>query len=463
MYVQIDKEPLSLEAIQRLLRENPLVPLRLMLTDEQIYAACRKAKHEFRERTWSPVVTVFHYLLQAIQREESFAATCPPLIAPLIAVSNLDAAHFTSSATSQARSRLPKAVLEDLVAQACQIETEPAFEHWRGMRLLALDCSTLSMPAEPALFEYFGRPRARHTTMRFPLATMATLLAVGSSLIVGHNIGPYDRGEHKTAAPLLKLLSGRDLLLADRHFAGSPNLHRVRAQGAHFLMRKNARLIAERLPVLHYLGRNDFITEIPMSKEAREKDPSLPANVRVRIFKARWRAPSGERVAEWFVTSLDDAKKFPPVKLANLYHRRWQIETSYREFKGAFHADVLRSKTVDNVQKELLAHVLAYQLVRRLMLKAAKKHHLKPVQLSFLNAARWVLVFSTIMNQAPTTALPRLYECMLDAIAFSAIDIRPGRLEPRALARECKHYLYLRIPRSEWLARRLAGLPERLR
>src|SRR5258708_5691069 len=154
MYFQIDKEAPSLEAIQRLLRENPLVPLRQMLTDEQIYAACRKAKHEFRERTWSPVVTVFHYLLQAIQREESFAATCPSLIAPLAAASNLDAVRFTSSATSQARSRLPKAVLEDLVTQACQIDAErqingrigdPAFEYWRGMRLLGLDCSTLSM------------------------------------------------------------------------------------------------------------------------------------------------------------------------------------------------------------------------------------------------------------------------------------------------------------------------------
>ena len=124
---------------------------------------------------------------------------------------------------------------------------------------------------------------------------------------------------------------------------------------------------------------------------------------------------------------------------------------------------MLRSKTVNNVEKEFLAHVLAYQLVRRLIVQAAKKHHLKPTQISFLNATRWVLVFSTIMNQAPTAQLPRLYENLLDAIAFTAIDVRPGRLEPRALARECKHYLYLRIPRSEWLARRLAGLPEKLR
>ena len=128
-----------------------------------------------------------------------------------------------------------------------------------------------------------------------------------------------------------------------------------------------------------------------------------------------------------------------------------------------FHGDVLRSKTVDNIHKEFLAHLLTYQLLRRLMLNAARKHSLQPTQLSLLNAARWVLCFAAIMRGAATAALPRLYQDLLDAIALTTINVRPGRLEPRALARECKHYLYLRIPRSQWRERRLAGLPERLR
>ena len=125
------------------------------------------------------------------------------------------------------------------------------------------------------------------------------------------------------------------------------------------------------------------------------------------------------------------------------------------EFKQTFHADVLRSKTVDNIEKEFAAHVLAYQLVRRLMAAAAEKHDARPTEISLLNAARAVVRFSHPMAAAPTWALPIYYERLLDAIAAGRIDVRPGRLEPRALTREWKHYPHLRMTRAAWRNQRL--------
>ena len=66
----------ELEAISRLLRERPLAVLREMLPDRRILDACRQAGYtRFRRRQCDPVVTVFHLLTQAIQREDSCAAT----------------------------------------------------------------------------------------------------------------------------------------------------------------------------------------------------------------------------------------------------------------------------------------------------------------------------------------------------------------------------------------------------
>lgn len=220
-------------------------------------------------------------------------------------------------------------------------------------------------------------------------------------------------------------------------------------------MRKNARLIVERLPVVKQLGRDDFITNIPMSKPARKLDPSLPEKVRVRMFRARWTSPAGEKVHEWFVTSLTDPKRFGPKQMATLYHQRWRIETSFEEFKIVFGADVLRSKTVNNIYKEFRAHVLAYQLVRRLIVEAAAKHRKNPTHISFLHAARWVISFCSRMSVAPAWKLPRMYQHLLDALASTEIAIRPGRLEPRALTREWKHYPHLRTTRSQWRNQRL--------
>jgi hypothetical protein len=337
--------------------------------------------------------------------------------------------------------------MQTLCAQAVSEAEEVATETWRGLRLLALDGTTVSMPRNRELFERFGAHRARNTTARHPLARFSSLLAVGSSLILDYRFGP---GEIVSATPLLASLGCGDLLLADRGFAGGPTFARVYARGADFLMRKNARLIVPRLPVLRRLGREDFVTEIPMNEPARKLDPSLPGKVRCRIFRASWRAPSGQRLAQWFVTSLLDPKRFGKRALARLYHERWRIETSYNEFKTLFHSDVLRSKTPDNVEKEMAAHVLAYQLVRRLIVAAARKHLKKPTEISFLDAARWTISFSRRMAASPAWALPILYQRLLDTIAASDVDARPGRIEPRALARDRRHYPSLRTPRLLW-------------
>jgi hypothetical protein len=426
-----------------------------MLPDSDILDACREHGYEWRERLCGPVVTVLHFLIQAIQREESFAATWQELWTPLAAeFPGIAEAGEGHSALTHARARFPKAVLLTLAERACR-DAPPAGVRWKGMRLRAIDGTTESMPREDALFKHFERHNTKHGPTRFPLARFVSLLDVETCTIMGYRFGPHKIAEVEMAKELIELLGPSDLVLIDRGFTGSPTMSRIRARGAQFLGRINARLDPYKAKVIDRLGRDDFIAELPMSKSAREKDPSLPDTVTVRLFEATWLSPTGERVTEWFVTSLMDSKKFTKRKLAILYHERWRIETSYEEFKQTFHADVLRSKTVDNIYKEMAAHVLAYQLVRRLMVAAAVKHGKKPAALSFLGAARWTASFSRMMSSARPQDLPLLYERLLRAIAASEVDVRPGRIEPRAVARERKHYASLRQPRAAWREARL--------
>ena len=241
---------------------------------------------------------------------------------------------------AHARARLPKRVLEFLVEDACGDAASPPAT-WRGFRLRALDGPSpaeglrpaggtmVSMPREDELVRHFGLHRTKHGEVRYPLARFVSLL----------NLGP---GE---------------LVLLDRELTGSPTMARILARGAEFLGRKNARLRTDKVKVVDRLGRDDWIVELPVSKTARKEDPSLPKAVRVRLFKARWKSPSGERLVEWFVTSLADRRRFKKHAMAKLYHERWRIETSYEEFKVMFHSDVLRSKTVENVNKEFTSAI----------------------------------------------------------------------------------------------------------
>lgn len=445
--------------IRRLLRESPLAAIRQMLTDRDILDACRACGHRYRDRRYGPVVTVLHYTAQAIRREDSFASTWQELFTPVAAeCPELDLGQAQPSGLTHARERLPVGVLTILAQQACRRTKDVVPPRWRGLTVSAVDCSTISMPDGPALHSFFGTPKVkkgRQRKARYPAGTLAVLLQVGSSLIRDWRFGRYDPGELTTAGPLIEHLGPGDLLLADRRFSGGPFLARLTCQACDWLMRLHQRVKVENLPVIRRLGKDDFITELPVSKSARRKDPGLPDKVRVRIFKATWQAPDGRRFTEWFVTSLLDPKRFKKRAMAKLYHQRWRLETSYLEFKQTLGAAVMRSKTVANVIKELTAHVLGYQLIRRLMCAAAEKHGLKPTQISFLNAARWVEHFSHRMAAAPAWKLPILFERLLDCLATTPVDVRPGRLEPRALSRETHRYPWRTLPRHKWRQQQL--------
>ena len=121
-----------------MLREAPLTALREMLPDGEILTACEAVGHRFRQRLYDPVVTVFHFLLKAVQREESFAATWQELWTNVASQLGWDGYPFSSAALCQARSRLPKEVFDILVTGACAVD-EGRFCIWRGLRLLALD------------------------------------------------------------------------------------------------------------------------------------------------------------------------------------------------------------------------------------------------------------------------------------------------------------------------------------
>ena len=284
------------EEIRRVLRESPLAALRQMVTDQDILDACEACGHRYRDRRYGPVVTVLHFIAQAISREDSFASTWQQLFTPVAAeFSELELDQANPSGLTHARERLPVGVMTYLARQACRQTPEAPPPRWRRLTLYALDCSVLSMPDEPALHAHFGRAKVKDGQARYPAATLATLLQVGSSLIHDWRFGPYDPGELSTAAPLIEHLGRGDLLLADRRFAGAPFLARLAGRSCDWLMRKHQRINPKKLPVICRLGRNDFITELPVSRSARAKDPALPEKVRVRMFKASWTSPDGRK------------------------------------------------------------------------------------------------------------------------------------------------------------------------
>jgi len=259
MSMTIDHRPPELEEIRIRLREAPLCAVRQMLPDSDIRDACREHRYQWRGRVYGPIVTVFHFLAQAIQREDSFAATWQELWTPLAAeFPGVAETGIDHSALTHARARFPKEVMASLARRACR-DAPDAGARWKGLRLRAIDGTTVSMPREDALVRHFGRHNTKHGRTKYPLARFASLLDVGTCTISGYRFGPHTTPETEMARDLIELLSAGDLALVDRGLTGSPSMARIQARGAEFLGRKNARLDPDKAKVVDHLGRDDFI------------------------------------------------------------------------------------------------------------------------------------------------------------------------------------------------------------
>jgi hypothetical protein len=151
------------------------------------------------------------------------------------------------------------------------------------------------------------------------------------------------------------------------------------------------------------------------------------------------------------VTTLLDAEKYSANQLARLYRRRWQAELSLRQIKTALQMESLSTLTPAMAQRELLMHLLAYQLIRGLMQEAALSAGMELERMSFVGAVDAGRAFGQAMLRARSQRQRRrLYAQLLEILATDPVPERPGRREPRALKRRPKRYPRLNCPRAQF-------------
>ena len=118
--------------------------------------------------------------------------------------------------------------------------------------------------------------------------------------------------------------------------------------------------------------------------------------------------------------------------------------------------DALRCKTPEMLYRELVMHLMAYNLIRALMVEAASIQEVDLERLSFKGSVDTVRQFSQVMAQARTRRQrSRLFNQMLQALAGDPLPDRPGRIEPRCRKRRHKAYPLLNKPRAQLKAKLL--------
>jgi hypothetical protein len=148
---------------------------------------------------------------------------------------------------------------------------------------------------------------------------------------------------------------------------------------------------------------------------------------------------TGFRPKEFTIyTNMLDAKQLSKQEIAYLYELCWSVETNFRTIKSTLQLSHLRSQSPSMLEKELLSHFIAYNMVRKLMAEAAYHMRKLPRELSFKHALSFLSTPGSILFLSNVIDHDYYYR-LLKVIAHIPSNHRPGRHFARKL-KNVKNY-----------------------
>ena len=444
---------------------QPGLPFAQHLPADRVLDTFRDLGGAYRPRVYTPATTLWAFLHQCLDPDHSCQQAVDRLLAYRAARGLADCSDDTG-AYCKARARLPEQLLRELVRQSGRSAAPPPAGLWKGRHVKVVDGTGLSMPDTPANQREYPQPADITPGVGFPLLRLVVVFSLATGLVLEAAMGPR-RGAGTSEVFLFRGIDGvlgpGDVLLGDRNFSSFWEVARALRRGADVVVRRNG----GRRPV-PFGGGHD--RREGWRKPARpawmtpEEYASYPEWLRLRAVRVRVRRRGFRTRQVVLVTTLLDKAAYPARDLAELYRRRWQAELNLRSLKVVLRMDVLRGQSPDIVRKEVWAHLLAYNLVRALMARAAAGAGARADELSFCGAWHALNAFLPRFQGARTEAEGlRLWRRLLELIGRRRVGRRPDRYEPRKVKRRPKKCDRLHRPRAEERRRLRDGVSEEIR
>jgi hypothetical protein len=440
------------EVRARFARDHGL-PFAGSLSEQNILNALNEHGIKYRDRVFTPVTTIWGFLSQVLNDDQSCSNAVSRIIAHR-AASGLGTCSPNTASYCNARGRIVTDVLRTLARRSAEELQAAATGQWKwnGRNVFIADGSHIWMPDTPENQAVYPQPVVQQPGIGFPLARVVVLLSLATGACHDLAIAPYagkGTGETTLLRRTYDSLCPGDVVLADALFDNYFLACELRQLGVDLV----ARVQAERVGSRTVESRPDgdvILWRRPnkprgMTGEEYRRYPETLLMRQVAV-DARDKDNRAERFK--VVTTILDAS-IDGGQLGDLYERRWDGEIDIRSIKSVMQMEFLRCKTPEMVHKEIWAHLLAYNLLRTAMAVAAGENGIEPRQVSFKGAKQAVTAFAPKIEAARPKDRPALIDAMLAVIAYHRVGNRPGRWEPRATKRRPRHGARLNQTRAE--------------
>jgi hypothetical protein len=455
---------------RQFLQEGDL-PFTTALSEATIAPALEAIEGVWKDRIFSPLVTLWIFLSQVLSSDHSCRAAVARLIAHRVSEGQ-PACSANTGAYCQARKRLPErffSAVAFLVGRALDAQAE---EHWlwKGRRVYLFDGTTVTLPDTPENQQAYPQVYNQKAGTGFPIARVGAIVSLSCGAILNLGICRYagkGQGEVSLLRRLWDMLRPGDVLLTDRLMANWTNILLLQERGIELVSRLNKANRRADFRRGKRLGHHDHIVRWSKPSSIRSLNwqtyKTLPEFITVREALIRVLQPGFRTKTIIVVTTLLDPQQTTKEDLATLYRARWNNELDLRSLKSTMQMHHLRCKTPELARKEIWMHILAYNLIRTIIAQAAATHEILPRSISFKGAIQTLEAFQPVIElqaaRGPAHRL-RLYHDLLYAVATHRVADRPDRFEPRLKKQRRNHYGWLTRPRADFKRDMAKGLIE---
>ncbi|BDM78126.1 hypothetical protein AM10699_09960 [Acaryochloris marina MBIC10699] len=194
----------------------------------------------YRNRVYTPIVTLWAMLYQALSADKSLRNTVK-CITTWLTAAGLQTPSSDTGAYSKARGRLPESVLQRLIPEtANHIEQSiPPEHHWCNRPVKVYDGTTVLMADSADNQAEYPQHGNQAAGCGFPIARLVVFFCLITGTVVSACIAPWNMSEIVISRLLYEDLEVDDVAIADQAYGSYVDLALIQQQGADGVLRKH--------------------------------------------------------------------------------------------------------------------------------------------------------------------------------------------------------------------------------
>ncbi|HED36681.1 MAG TPA: IS4 family transposase [Ignavibacteria bacterium] len=310
-----------------------------------------------------------------LRKQTKKKAGRPKLYKPRIPKSKLQPISSNTAAYSKARKRLDYGLIEEVFEKTKDFSDLTKNHKWNSREVFLTDGTYFQMQDTEELQEkYRVKTNKDDLPTGYPQGLLQVIIKQGIGSVYTYKIGSRHQSELELLLPLIEKIPAKSLLLADDLYNTYAIFSLLRQRDIDIIVPGKRK---RNYKVIRRISDGDEIVEI--SRTARPawlpKGYELPPKIILRrISYSDSENPKKKHIL--YTSILDESIK--KIDIIIKYITRWDIEITIREVKTLMGINIARSKTEDMVFKEFMVVLIAYNLIRKVIVQSSGETAFSP-------------------------------------------------------------------------------------